>query len=233
MEPAAVVPAFSLFEPPPWQTLPVVCHGMGGARTDIVCGYLHSSHPLFSPALCALPSAFVVRPEEPAARWIQASIDYALAASTPGHEPDPGALRLPELVLVETLRLHLAGAPAIDTGWIAALSDPVLGPAMASIHAEPARDWCVDDLARTATVSRSVLDQRFRELLGQAPMRYLTGWRMHLAENLLRETDRPVASIAHYVGYDSEEAFSRAFKRDHGASPGSWRRGQRLRSVAG
>lgn len=222
-ESATVVPIMSLLDPPPWRVLPVLRHGAGGARTDIVCGYLHSEHPLFNPDLRALPPVFVVRPPAgPAARWIQASIDYALAAGDPA-AADPAATRLPELVLIEVLRLHLASAPAIESGWLAALADPVLAPALAHLHAEPARHWTVELLAAQVAVSRSLLDERFRAVLGRSPIRYLTGWRMHLAEDLLATTDQSVAAVARKVGYDSEEAFSRAFKRVHALPPAAWR----------
>ena len=111
------------------------------------------------------------------------------------------------------LRLHLASAPAAESGWIAALRDPVLGPAMAQLHAAPERRWTVADLAATVAVSRSLLDERFRQVLGRSPIRYLTDRRMHVAEDLLATTDHSVATIARRVGYDSEEAFSRAFRR--------------------
>jgi len=227
-EPAEEIPIATMLEPPPWQTLPVLRHGAGGQRTDIVCGYLHADHPLFNPALRALPRTFVVRPPEgPAAAWIRSSIDYALAASSPTPGLDPTATKLPELLLLETLRLHLATAPAIDTGWFAALGDPILAPAMAHLHAAPQQRWTVQQLASSVAVSRSVLDERFRQVLGRSPIQYLTDWRMHLAEDLLATTAHSVAAVARRVGYDSEEAFSRAFKRTHTVSPGAWRREQR------
>jgi AraC-like DNA-binding protein len=226
-EAAPEVPILNLFDLPPWRTLPVLRYGAGGRRTDIVCGYLHSDHPLFNPALRALPPIFVVRPPTgPAAAWIRSSIEYALAASSPTPSADPTATRLPELVLLETLRLHLATAPAIDTGWIAALADPILAPTMARLHAAPERRWTVAQLASSVAVSRSVLDERFRQVLGRSPIRYLTDWRMHLAEDLLATTGNSIASVARRVGYDSEEAFSRAFKRGHAVSPGAWRQRQ-------
>jgi AraC-like DNA-binding protein len=249
-ETADEVSILDLFDPPPWRTLPVLHYGAGGPRTDIVCGYLHSDHPLFNPALHALPPLFVVRPPEgPAAAWIRSSVEYALAvneravfgsgvptspsraalsgsADSAGPAADPTATRLPELLLLETLRLHLATAPAIDTGWLAALADPVLAPAMARLHAAPARRWTVEQLARSVAVSRSVLDERFRQVLGRSPIRYLTDWRMHLAEDLLAG-GTSVAAAARRVGYDSEESFSRAFKRTHAVSPGAWRRAVR------
>jgi len=131
--------------------------------------------------------------------------------------------RLPELVLIEVLRFHLATAPAADQGWLAALRDPVLAPALSLLHGEPDRRWTVAELASGAAVSRSLLDERFRQVLGLSPIRYLTEWRMHLAEELLATTDLGVVAIARRIGYDSEEGFSRAFKRGHGLSPSHWR----------
>ena len=221
---AEPVPIVTLFAPPPWETLPVVRYGAGGDRTDIVCGYLHSQHPLFNPALRALPPVFVARPPEgPAAQWVQASIDFAVASSSASQPVQPADTRLAELVFLEVLRLHLATAPAIDRGWIAALSDSVLAPALAELHAAPDRHWTVAELAARAAVSRSVLDERFRHVLGRSPIRYLTDWRLHLAKELLATTDLGVHAIARRVGYDAEEAFSRAFKRAYGVAPAHWR----------
>jgi AraC-like DNA-binding protein len=217
------VPIFSLLSPPPWATVPVLRHGDGGERTDIVCGYLHSLDPLFDPRMRAFPSVFVVHPDGPAAGWLRASVEYALAISSGAVPSDPTSTRLPELLLIEMLRLHLASAPSVEHGWINALRDPALAPALACLHANPERDWTVSDLAHEAAVSRSLLDQRFREVLGLAPMRYLTEWRMHIATELLASSDLTVAQIARRVGYDSQEAFSRAFKRRTGASPTAWR----------
>jgi AraC-like DNA-binding protein len=224
-EPAAVVPIFSLLDPPPWDSLPVLRHGAGGGRTDVVCGYLESKDPLFDPRMRSLPPIFVVRPPEgPLARWVRSSVEYALelSAAAPSAEHTRGA-RLPELVLVEVLRLHLASAPAVERGWIGAVRDPVLAPALARLHAEPERKWTVAELAAESTVSRSLLDERFRHTLGLSPIRYLTEWRMHLATELLASTDLGVAQVARRVGYDSEEAFSRAFKRKTGSAPSTWR----------
>lgn len=219
-EPCDRVPVVSLLDPPPWSTMPVIHHGTGGAPTSIVCGYLHCEDALFDPALQAFPPAFVVRPPAgPAAQWVEASIRYALAVATTGPPPT----RLPELLLVEVLRLHLATAPAASRGWMAGLHDPVVAPAMALLHGAPERRWTVVDLAAGVSVSRSLLDERFRRVLGLSPIRYLAEWRMHLAADLLRTSDLGVAAIARRVGYDAEEAFSRAFKRHAGVAPGAWR----------
>ncbi len=223
--PADRVSVLALVDPPPWDALPVIRHGGGGERTDLVCGYLHSADPLFDPAMRVFPSAFVVRvPPGPASGWIQASIAYALEEAPPAQAGSSViSTRLPELVVIEVLRLHLASAPAADHGWLAALHDPVLAPALALLHREPERRWTVAELASAAAVSRSLLDERFREVLGRSPIKYLTEWRMHLAEELLATTELGVVTVAHRVGYDSEEAFSRAFKRAHGVSPSHWR----------
>ena len=219
-----VVPISSLFSPPPWERLPVLRHGGGGEPTDIVCGYLHSTDPLFDPRLGALPPVFVVQlAGSPAAQWVQASMEYALSLSEGSGSTVPPSTRLPELLVTEVLRTHLASAPAVEHGWIAALNDPVLGPALAAIHSDPGRPWSLATLAEQAAVSRSALDERFRESLGRSPIRYLTEWRMHVAGELLRSTDFGIVRIARQVGYDSEEAFSRAFKRHYAESPGRWR----------
>jgi AraC-like DNA-binding protein len=224
--PADCVPMVSLFEkPPPWDEMPVIRHGGGGSRTDLVCGYLYSEDPLFDPTLRVFPSVFVARlPEGAASGWLQASIAYSLEETALSNaSPSLIARRLPELVLIEVLRHHLATAPAADNGWLAALRDPVLAPALAQLHGSPERKWTVAELAAEAAVSRSLLDERFRQVLGRSPIRYLTEWRMHMAEELLATTDIAVFDLARRVGYDSEEAFSRAFKRARGLSPSHWR----------
>jgi len=220
---AESVPIFSLLSPPPWTTLPVLRHGGEGDRTDVVCGYLHSDDPLFDPRMRAFPNVFVVRLGEPAAQWVRASIDYALATSTGTAVSDAASTRLPELLLIEMLRLHLASAPSAEHGWITALHDPALAPALACLHTRPEHPWTVSELAHEAGVSRSLLDQRFRDVLGLSPIRYLTEWRMHLATDLLASTDLTVAQIAKRAGYESQEAFSRAFKRRMGDAPTTWR----------
>jgi AraC-like DNA-binding protein len=223
--PAQLVSINALVDSPPWEEMPLIRHGGGGAQTDVVCGYLLSDDPLFDPRLRALPPVFVVRPPVgAAAMWVQASIAYAVEETAPSNASQSlVSTRLPELVLIEVLRVHLATAPAADRGWIAALRDPVLAPALALLHAAPGQRWTVAQLASGAAVSRSLLDERFRQVLGRSPIRYLTEWRMHLAEDLLATTDLAVMTVARRVGYDSEEAFSRAFKRARGLSPSHWR----------
>jgi AraC-like DNA-binding protein len=221
----------SILQSPPWPQMPVIRHGQEGSQTDIVCGYLHSQDPLFDPALRVFPPVFVVRPPSgPAADWVRANIAYALEQTAVS--PDGRAVlptRLPELLLVEVLRLHLATAPAVERGWLAALRDPVLSSALALLHQSPERKWTVVELAKASAVSRSLLDERFRLVIGRSPIRYLTDWRMHLARELLVNSDVAVGGVARRVGYDAEEAFSRAFKRAYGSSPSMWRVSQARR----
>jgi AraC-like DNA-binding protein len=224
-EPAELVPVGELIDSPPWERMPVIRHGGQGAATEVVCGYLTCDHPLFDPRLRALPPVFVVRPPEgPARDWVRASISYAVQQTElVADDRFEAPTKISELLLVEVLKLHLATTPADKTGWLRALRDPVLAPALAAINASPERKWNLLSLAKQASVSVSLLDERFREVLGLAPIRYLTGWRMHVAKDLLRSSDLGVVAVARRVGYDSEEAFSRAFKRETGLAPSSWR----------
>jgi AraC-like DNA-binding protein len=230
---AALVPASTLVPTPPWDRMPVIRHGTGGERTQVLCGYLTSDDALFDPQMRALPPVLVVSPTGAAREWVRASIDYAMHQTTlVGKDRFEVPAHIPQLLLIEVLKLHLASAPATETGFVTALRDPVVGPAMALIHERPQHKWTVADLAASVSVSVSLLDERFRELLGRPPIRYLTGWRMHVAQDLLTSTDLGVGSIARRVGYESEEAFSRAFKRAHGESPSIWRRGPARHELA-
>ncbi len=220
---APCTPLGMLLEPPPWQAMPVVRLGGGGSPTELVCGYLTCDDALFDPRFRVLPPVFVVRTEGPARDWVQAGISYALAQTEMFEDALRSPVQIPETLLLEVLKLHLASAPAARRGLVAGLRDPVTGPALAAIHHAPERHWTVEALAREAHSSTSVLDERFRSVLGLAPIRYLADWRMHVAGDLLRDSDLPVATVARRVGYDAEEAFSRAFKRARGEAPSIWR----------
>jgi len=136
--------------------------------------------------------------------------------------------RLSELMFVETIRQYLATLPLSESGWLAGLRDPIVGHALAALHGEPAAPWTVERLARAVAISRSVLAERFTDLVGQPPMQYLALWRMQLASRLLID-GRPLAAIADAVGYESEASFSRAFKKLVGHSPAAWRQTQQRR----
>jgi len=217
------VPIASILPPMPWRAPPVLRHGGGGAPTRILCGYLHCEDLLFQPLLKALPPLIHVQPAtRSAAAWLRASARYALEETTSWRAAGMSA-RLPELLLVECLRQYVASLPPARTGWLAALRDPIVGQALMVLHASPAESWTVARLARRVAVSRSVLGDRFAGVLGQPPMRYLAQWRLQLAAHLLRTTAETVPEIAGRVGYESDAAFSRAFKRGLGEPPATWR----------
>jgi AraC-like DNA-binding protein len=212
------VPIKELLPQSPWNDIPILRHGGDGELTEMVCGYFRCDELLFNSFLRSLPPVIKIRPVGTAAALLEAALSRAL-------EDGPGcgtAVRLPELLLVEALRLYSAEAP-LSTGWLAATNDPIVSRALRLIHDDPVRDWTVDDLARAAATSRSVLGERFRALLGQSPMHYLVEWRMQLAANLLVTTGLRLAAIAEQSGYGSEAAFSRAFHRHVGMSPAQWR----------
>jgi len=132
--------------------------------------------------------------------------------------------RLTEMMFVEILREYMHRLPANHGGWLAGLNDPHVGQALRLLHASPERDWTVDELAREVAVSRSVLAQRFTDLVGDAPMHYLANWRMQLAKEMMRDGVGSIQDVATRVGYDSEAAFNRAFKRATGSPPAAWRK---------
>jgi AraC-like DNA-binding protein len=175
--------------------------------------------------LDALPAVLHVPGASDAAatlRWALAQVDAELR-----DRPVAATLvaeHLALVMLIHMLRLHLATAPAAGPGWLGGLADPIVAPALRALHADPARQWTVADLARTAAVSRSTLAARFKHAVGQGPLDYLTGWRIELAADRLRRHDGTVAAIAHAVGYGSESALSTAFKRVTGSSPAAYRR---------
>jgi AraC-like DNA-binding protein len=222
---AMPAPIESLVPPPPWKETPVIRYGGGGEATRILCGYLHCDDLLFHPLLSALPRLLHVRPTSgQAAQWREATVRYALdeaARSRPGSS-DLFA-RLPELVFMDCLRQYVEALPASETGLLAALRDPIVAQTLVLIHAQPDADWTVPKLARSVAVSRSVLADRFHQSMGISPMRYLARWRIQLASELLRSTDLPISAVAARVGYESEAAFSRAFKRHANVSPAAWR----------
>jgi AraC-like DNA-binding protein len=193
-----------------------------------VCGYL-SSGVATNPLFASLPRVFALRSGRESTRdWIESSFRFAadeLAAGRPGS--DTMLAKLSELLFVEAVRACIASLPPDRTGWLAGLRDPHVGRALSLLHARVAHPWSVEELAREVGVSRSVLGERFAALLGEPPMRYLARWRMQLASLRLRESDDSIAVIAADVGYDSEAAFHRAFKRELGAPPAAWRRSGR------
>jgi AraC-like DNA-binding protein len=217
----SVVPIAEVLPPQPWSGIPTLRCGGGGAPLSMICGYFRCDEMLFESLLRHLPPVFKVRPTGYAAELLEACIGYACEQS---EKPGGAALlvRVPEVLLLEALRLH-AETNVARQGWLAAATDPVVGRALKLIHDEPARDWTAEELARLAHTSRSVLGDRFRALLGKSQIHYLIEWRMQLAAELLRSTHLKLAAVAEEVGYGSEAAFSRAFARHVGTSPAQWR----------
>jgi AraC-like DNA-binding protein len=204
----------------------VVRHGGGGAVVRMVCGYLACQSSLFDAVLAALPRLMVVNMREgPGAQWVTSSLRFSIAESA-AQRAGAGTMlaKLSELMFVEAIRRYIESMPVDQAGWLAGLRDASVGRTLALIHSQPARGWTVEDLARAVGVSRSALAERFTSLVGQPPMQYLGRWRLQLAADLLRTGSKTVAAVAANVGYDSEAAFSRAFKREMGASPAAWRR---------
>jgi AraC-like DNA-binding protein len=198
--------------------------GDGPERLQLVCGFLGCDALPFNPVLATLPALLRVRLlGDPGAR-LNALLDFAIAESSGAH---PGSrsvrLRIAELVFVEVLRSYLTTASEDGASWLGGLREPVVGHALARLHADPARPWTLGELARAVGASRSVLAERFTCFVGHPPMQYLTHWRMQLAASRLAAGAAPLSAVANDVGYVSEAAFCRAFKKVTGVTPASWR----------
>jgi len=222
------VPVAQLLPPPPWPRIPVVDHGGGGRTSRVICGFLQCDELLFHPLLHDLPPLLHVNPATaPADRWLAATVRHTADEAS---RDSPGSRtllsRLTELMFVEILRGHMQLLSEERVGWFAACRDGVVGPALQRLHAAPMDDWTLEGLARQVGSSRSVLAERFRHLLGVPPIQYLARWRLHLAAQRLKSGSEPMKTVADEIGYESEAAFSRAFKRQFGLPPGEWRRRQ-------
>src|SRR5262245_29317491 len=221
-----------LMRPGPAKGLWTVDHGGGGRATRMVCGFIESAEFLFAPVFRSLPPLVVDQTSnDRAAAAITLTVREILGladVAAPGTELMLG--RLMEILFVEVIRRYAARLPAGAKGWFASINEPIVGRALQLVHKEPARRWTVEELASKIGTSRTVLAERFHACLGQAPFEYVTGWRMQLAAERLRNTSESIAGIAADVGYESESAFNRAFKRVTGVTPGVWRHGGALTS---
>ena len=204
--------------------------GDSGDAARLVCGFLACDAQPFNPLLESLPPVMVAtRDAADRNDGLGMFIQFAVREATQKQSGGESVLaKLSELMFIEVVRRHLASLPAEQTGWLAGLRDPVVGRALSLLHASPARDWTMQDVAREVGVSRSVLFERFSALVGTPPMHYLARWRMQIATGLLSDGKTSIAAIAAEVGYGSEEAFSRAFKRNLGAPPSTWRQATAL-----
>jgi AraC-like DNA-binding protein len=200
-------------------------YGGNGERTVLVCSWFAYEGDAPNPVMANIPRLFTTPlRSRPAGPWIEQSVNFVLtdaASRTPGSEMV--AAKVAEVLFAEVLRGYIESMPANNPGWLAGLRDPHVSRCLALMHNEPARNWTVDALAQETHISRSVLADRFAELVGVPPMQYLTRWRMILAAGMLRKDQCNLARIAEGVGYESEAAFNRAFKREYGVPPGAWR----------
>jgi AraC-like DNA-binding protein len=201
--------------------------GRGGPpAATFVCGFLGCDRRPFNPLLASLPKLLHMRGMSSA--WLDG---FAGRVTDPSQLGRPGAnevlTRMAELMFVELLRRYLEDMPAGQTGWLAGLRDEVVGRVLELIHNRPGDPWTLEELARSANSSRTNLAKRFNGVVGQPPMQYLTSWRMQVAANRLTQSGAKISGIAGEVGYDSEAAFSRAFKKATGVAPGTWREARR------
>src|SRR5262245_57917087 len=241
---ASATPLTSVFSPGTSDEPPQLSFGGGGRTSRFVCGYLNCDQR-FSPLVEALPTMRLVRRRDDysaidaidaegrppttvrhrSGTWLGTTLKFTVNEARVARPWNAAILgRLTELMFVEILREYMQRLPADQGGWLAGLNDAYVGKALRLLHANPVRDWTVDELAREVAVSRSVLAQRFTELVSETPMRYLANWRMQLAKQMMREGARNIQEVATRVGYDSEAAFNRAFKRATGSPPATWRK---------
>lgn len=205
----------------------IIRHGGGGEVTEMMCCAVTFDHPAGRNLVALLPRLIHVKAGagQPSAEWLRSTLDLMAAEAgdlRPGGETV--VTRLADILLVQAIRSWLESDPAAQSGWLGALRDRQIGRAIALIHRDPARDWTVASLARELAMSRSAFAARFTELVGEPVMHYLARWRMQLALNSLREDGATVAELALRLGYRSEAAFSRAFKRVVGVPPGAVKR---------
>ncbi|HXD44375.1 MAG TPA: AraC family transcriptional regulator [Pseudolabrys sp.] len=220
------IPGRDVVQPPNGAGLYSIRHGGGGETTEMICGFIGYAGTESNPLIPMLPRLLRFNVEQgPAADWVRSTFQYAAAEVSAGSPGSQTVLaKLSELLFVETVRRYAETMPAEQTGWLAGLREPHVGRALALLHGDIARRWTVDELARAAGLSRSALSDRFLRLIGVPPINYLTNWRMQVAAATLRGTNAALAQVAQDVGYDSEAAFSRAFKKAFGVAPGTWRR---------
>jgi AraC-like DNA-binding protein len=205
----------------------VAYYGGGGAPTTIVCGSLSFDRASLKPITQLLPSFILMKADEARTLALHNTVQ-ALASEMV--EQSPGsevvATRLAEVLFIQVLRAHIASGPERNKGWLRAIFDPQIGTTLSAIHDRVNTPWTVESLAKTAGISRSAFAARFKELLGQAPLEYVTEWRMQKAMQLIQQHDKKLIDVARLVGYESDAAFSKAFRRVVGASPGQYLKNQ-------
>jgi len=203
-----------------------IAYGEGGALTRLVCGFLACDDTLSNPILSALPRLFKIDMRgDSRSAWLESSLQFAAAEAAEWRTGSTMVLgKLSELLFLEAVRRCVDALPAEEKGWLAGVRDRFVGRALSLLHAQPAHAWTVDELARKVGLSRSALAQRFSDLIGQPPMQYLARWRLQIASQELLHGNKSLAIVAEQVGYESEAAFNRAFKREFGTPPAGWRK---------
>ena len=219
-------PTFSTFEKNLTQGVQLMRFGGGGETTKFVCGFMACEPHLSSVVLSGLPKILKIHiADEPSGKWIEDSIRYSVNTAD---GPDEGRglvlTKLSEVLFVETLRRYVNSLPPDQKGWLAGARDPIISEVLALLHKEPADPWTIANLARRVGLSRTRLAERFRNFLGKSPMAYLAQWRLKLGADILQTTEDSVAEVAAAVGYGSEAAFNRAFKREFKCPPAQFRR---------
>jgi AraC-like DNA-binding protein len=203
--------------------------GGGGEVSRFVCGYMTCDPYLSRPILSGLPPVFKVNVRtDRSGQWLESSILHLVEEAASGRVGSEAMLaKLSEALFVDTLRRYVGSLPEQQTGWLAGTRDPVVGKSLGLLHSRIAHPWTIADLADEVGISRSALVERFTRYLSEPPMTYLTRWRLQLAARSLEKTSRGVADIAADIGYESESAFNRAFKREYGQPPGRYRSGHK------
>jgi AraC-like DNA-binding protein len=222
-------PNMALYYNPVDDQLPfTLIHGGGGEeRTRFICGFFGCDIRPFNPLLAALPPMLCARKPTDGSSWVTDLFPRVLAEGGNRRAGGETVLaKLSELMFVEVLRRHIETLPAHSSGWLAGLRDPQIGAALKLIHAHPAQDWTLEQLAREVGLSRTTFASRFAELVQMPPMQYLAKWRLQLASRRLELPGVSIAQVGAEIGYESEAAFNRAFKKFVGVTPGAWRKGR-------
>lgn len=225
-EPGAAAPdLFDLPEEMVSERYSILRHGGGGAPTRLICGAVRFDHPAARHLMKLLPQVIYVEASTPEMEAMQSALRL-MAAEAKEMKPGGEAVitRLADILIIQAIRTWLERERGSHTGWLGALQDRQIGPAITLIHRDPARDWSVDGLAREVGMSRSAFSARFTEVVGEPPMQYVARWRMQMAHTWLQDDALSVAEISDRVGYSSEAAFRRAFKKFVGQPPGAIRR---------
>lgn len=227
---AAGTPTVSVFDIPHdyvTRQYAILRHGGGGTPATVICGAVQFKHPAARSLVALLPNVIHITGSiaKPEWSWMPPLLGL-MADESSGTQPGGEAVvtRLSDILVIQAIRHWIATDPAANTGWLGALNDPLIGHSIAMVHREPERQWSVASMAAGVAMSRSSFSKRFTDLVGDTPMQYVTGWRMHLAIDLLKEDGLTVAQAAERLGYTTEASFSRAFKRTLGHSPGAVRR---------